>query len=75
MVITYTPVINGVEPAEERVFALRTDPLRFKMFSGNAIDNMRSKWQAPRSVCTEGFDRTATATWHIDGFCKGELCC
>ena len=33
MEITYKPVINGLEPAEERVFALRTDPLRFDIFS------------------------------------------
>ena len=61
MVITYTPVINGVEPAEERVFALRTDPLQFEMFSCNAFLNMRLEWQAPLLSCTEGFDRTVTA--------------
>ena len=48
-------VINVVEPAEERVFALRTDPLQFEMFSCNAFLNMRLEWQAPLLSCTEGF--------------------
>ena len=61
MEITYRPVINGVESAEERVFALRTDPLRFKMFSRRSADNMRLDWQAPRSACTDVFDMTVTS--------------
>ena len=36
-------------------------PTAVQMFNRNAIDNMRSDWQAPRSGCTEGFDRTVTA--------------
>merc|ERR1711876_132146 len=30
--ITYRPVVNNVESEEERVFALRADPLRLEMF-------------------------------------------
>merc|ERR1712012_1229390 len=37
--ITYRPVINGVEAEEERVFALRKDPLRFEMFCRNSKDD------------------------------------
>ena len=51
--------------AEERVFALRTDPLRFKcsteMPFRNAIDNMRLDWQAPCSFCTENSGRALAA--------------
>ena len=61
MEITYKPVINGVESAEERFFLLRTDPLRFGMFSRNAIDNMRLDWQAPCSFCTENSGRALAA--------------
>merc|ERR1712062_584776 len=39
--ITYRPVINGVEAEEERVFALRKDPLRFEMFCRSSKDEMR----------------------------------
>merc|ERR1719232_2249475 len=59
--ITYRPVINGVESAEERVFALRTDPLRFEMFCRRGSDNLRLDWQAPRSICTDVFDKTVKA--------------
>merc|ERR1719330_1601845 len=59
--ITYRPVINGVESAEERVFALRTDPLRFEMFCRRGTDNLRLDWQAPRSICTDVFDKTLKA--------------
>merc|ERR1719330_1589411 len=57
--ITYRPVTNGQEGNEERVFALRTDPLRLEMFSRSARDGMRLEWQAPCAVVTEIFDRTA----------------
>ena len=30
--ITYWPVVNNVESEEERVFTLRTNPLRLEMF-------------------------------------------
>merc|ERR1712032_241889 len=53
------PVKNGQESEEERVFALRTGPLRFEMFSRNARDNMRFDWTAPRSVAISVFDSTA----------------
>merc|ERR1712242_276358 len=39
--ITYRPVINGVEAEEERVFALRKDPLRLEMFCRHSKDEMR----------------------------------
>merc|ERR1711884_509551 len=57
--ITYRPVTNGQEGAEERVFALRTDPLRLEMFSRNTTDGMRLDWQAPCATANEIFDRTA----------------
>merc|ERR1712127_1132832 len=39
--ITYRPVVNGTESEEERVFALRADPLRLEMFCRNSKDEMR----------------------------------
>merc|ERR1712242_461949 len=60
--ITYRTVVNGVESQEEKVFALRKDPLRFEMFCRNAGDSMRLDWQAPRSICTAVFDQTAAAS-------------
>merc|ERR1712117_45886 len=59
--ITYRPVRNGEEVEEERVFALRTDPLRLEMFSRNSKDGMRLDWQAPRATANEVFERTAEA--------------
>merc|ERR1719480_445948 len=59
--ITYRPVINGVEAEEERVFALRKDPLRFEMFCRNSKDEMRLDWQTPKSVCIPVFDSTIAA--------------
>merc|ERR1719150_3307917 len=57
--ITYRPVINGQEGEEERVFALRTDPLRLEMFCRNSRDGMRLDWRAPCATANEIFDRTA----------------
>merc|ERR1719464_1757140 len=59
--ITYRPVANGQEGVEERVFALRTDPLRLEMFTRNSKNGMRLDWQAPLSVANEIFDRTTEA--------------
>merc|ERR1712241_985066 len=59
--ITYRPVVNNVESNEERVFALRMDPLRLEMFCRNSGDEMRLDWQAPRSVCVPVFDATVAA--------------
>ena len=59
-------MFNGVESGEERVFALRTDPLRFEMFCRRVTDNLRLDWQAPRTICSEVFDKTmkaASGTW------------
>merc|ERR1712227_699338 len=56
--IIYRPVTNGQESDEERVFALRTEPLRFEMFSRHARDKMRFDWTAPRSVAISVFDAT-----------------
>jgi len=58
--ITYRPVINNVEP-EERVFALRMDPLRMEMFKRHSKDEMRLDWQAARSLCIPVFDATVAA--------------
>merc|ERR1711963_532371 len=57
--ITSRPVRDSKEVEEERVFALRTDPLRLEMFSRNSKDGMRLEWQAPRATANEVFDRTA----------------
>merc|ERR1712051_1097112 len=59
--ITYRPVANGVESEEERVFALRTEPLRLEMFCRHSRDEMRLDWQAPRSLCIPVFDATVSA--------------
>merc|ERR1712026_368925 len=57
--ITYRPVTNGQEGEEERVFALRTDPLRLEMFNRHPTTGMRLDWQAPCAMAYEIFDRTA----------------
>jgi len=57
--IAYRPVVNNIEGEEERIFALRTDPLRFEMYCRNSKDEMRLDWQAPRSIATEIFEATA----------------
>merc|ERR1712241_1198551 len=57
--IIYRPVTNGQEGEEERVFALRTDPLRLEMFCRHPTDGMRLDWQAPCAMVNEIFDRTA----------------
>merc|ERR1719276_602741 len=57
--IAYRPVVNNIEGIEERIFALRTDPLRFEMYCRNSKDEMRLSWQAPRSIATEVFESTA----------------
>merc|ERR1712012_723996 len=54
--ITYRPVEGGKESDQERVFALRTDPLRCEMFCRNAADKMRIDWTAPRAVANEVFN-------------------
>merc|ERR1719433_2428826 len=59
--ITYRPVNNNVESEEERVFALRMDPLRLEMFKRHSKDGTRLDWQAPRSLCVPVFDATVTA--------------
>jgi len=70
--ITYRPVVNGQEGEEERVFALRTDPLRLEMFCRHSRDGMRLDWQAPRSMVNEIFDRTAAVAQGKGeaGFCQ-----
>merc|ERR1712242_321532 len=59
--ITYRPVVNNVESEEERVFTLRTDPLRLEMFCHHSRDEMRLDWQAPKSICIPVFDATVAA--------------
>merc|ERR1712241_410433 len=58
--IAFRPVINNAETDEERIFALRTDPLRFEMYSRSSKDQTRLDWQAPRSVARAVFDGTAS---------------
>merc|ERR1711945_23840 len=59
--ITYRPVVNNVESEEERVFTLRTEPLRFEMFCRQSKNEMRLNWQAPRSICIGVFDAALAA--------------
>merc|ERR1712241_270083 len=59
--ITYRPVINNEESEEERVFTLRTDPLRLEMFCRKSGDEMRIDWQVAKSICIPVFDATVAA--------------
>jgi len=59
--ITYRPVLNGQESEEERVFALRSDPLRMELFSRHSKTEMRFDWQVPRSVANDVFDAVMAA--------------
>ena len=73
--ITYRPVSDGVEAEEERVFALRKDPLRFEMFCRNSKDEMRLDWTTPNSVCIPVFDSTIAAAqrmWRLPGTCTAD---
>ena len=63
--VTYRTVVNNVESKKERVFALRTDPLRFEMFLRSSKDGMTLNWQAPRSFWAPVFDATAAAALQI----------
>merc|ERR550534_1477690 len=65
--ITYRQVISGRESGEERVFALRTDPLRFEMFCRNSGDGMRMDWQVPRSLALPVFDTTLAVAQRSGG--------
>merc|ERR1712001_302807 len=49
--ITYRPVVNNEESEEERVFTLRTAPLRLEMFCRKSGDEMRIDWQVAKSIC------------------------
>merc|ERR1712241_1363633 len=59
--ITYRPVINNQESEEERVFAVRSDPLRMEMFCRHSKNEMRLQWQVPRSIAVGVFDATLVA--------------
>merc|ERR1712012_993548 len=59
--ITYRPVTDAAESEEERVFALRTNPLRCELFCRNSKTEMRIDWQAPSAVGNEIFNSVAKA--------------
>jgi len=59
--ITYRPVDGAVESQEERVFALRSNPLRCELFCRNSKTEMRIDWQAPSAVGNEIFNSVALA--------------
>jgi len=59
--ITYRPVDGAVESDEERVFALRSNPLRCELFCRNAKTEMRIDWQAPRAVGNDVFNSVVQA--------------
>merc|ERR1719197_1149750 len=50
--VCYRPITNGAEQEEERVFAIRRDPLRLEMFCRHSKDEMRMNWRAPKSMVT-----------------------
>lgn len=68
--ITYRPLTNGQESEQERVFALRSDPLRFEMFNRHSRDEMRIDWQAPRSVAVDVFQTVLSVAQRMN---QGEL--
>ena len=72
--ITYRSVVNGVESQEERVFALRTGPLRFEMFCRDSNGSMRLDGQAPRSICIAVFEQTIAASACLQGTGKAVIC-
>merc|ERR1719361_2940546 len=53
--IIFRGVTNGKEEVDERVFVLRTGPLRLEMFSRHVKDKLRAHWTAPRAVAQEIF--------------------
>merc|ERR1719362_2005748 len=59
--ITFRPVVKtlGVprESEEERVFAIRTDPLRMELFNRKACDEMRLNWTAPLTIANLVFEQ------------------
>merc|ERR1719204_1838675 len=54
--IIYRKVTDGREEEDERVFAVRENPLRMEMFSRHSKDRLRTHWRAPRSAVTQIFD-------------------
>merc|ERR1719273_1844337 len=50
--MVYRLVKNGTETSDERVVAMRMEPLRLEFFYRNSADNCRSFWKAPQSVVT-----------------------
>merc|ERR1719499_889486 len=58
--IRFRPVKNGREDLDERVFCLRTDPLRLEMFSRHVKDKLRAHWTVPRAVAQEIFTECTT---------------
>merc|ERR550532_439156 len=58
--IVYRKVTNGREEDDERVFAVRENPLRMEMFTRHSKDRLRAHWRAPRSAVTEIFDGVVT---------------
>lgn len=59
--LTFRSVTGGQESEEERVFALRSDPLRLEMWNRHSRDEMRLDWQAPRAVVNDIFNAVTTA--------------
>merc|ERR1712018_17358 len=59
--ITFRAVMNGQETEEERVFAVRSDPLRMEMWKRHSRDEMRLDWQAPRAVVNDIFKAVSAA--------------
>merc|ERR550532_2121475 len=59
--ITYRPVVKTLglarESEEERVFALRTDPLRMELFNRKVCDEMRLDWKAPLAIANGVFEQ------------------
>lgn len=48
---------RGGESLDERIFAIRTSPLRCEMWCRHAKDELRVDWQAPKAVAQEVFNK------------------
>lgn len=48
---------RGGESLDERVFAIRTEPLRCEMWCRHTKDQMRTHWTAPKAVAQEVFNK------------------
>merc|ERR550514_440509 len=48
---------RGGESLDERIFAIRQQPLRMEMWCRHSKDELRVDWQAPKAVAQDVFDK------------------